>query len=542
MKFPYDGSFISPEMGALGIPSFDLTEADKKRALWQALMQGGIGMAAASLGGANTSQALGKGLLGGADAYGQALSAPLQRMELFGKQLKLQGDQLSNAKNLGELNDRKNMQGLFGSIGKINVNPFDAQQNIVDAGDGYKVDFGRGPMDNLVSTEQAQAAQFRNPAFLAQLMASGVKGSDLTALAGRFDPRSISANSWQQDPISGQSSYFGSLPQGMSVQNGRPAFMPGYQDEVQKADAAKAFNEQAIKAKFDDWVKQQEAAREVVTLPNKGTPETVLRSQLPQILGGGPAIGKNDPQPAAIYSNAEAAKLYASMPDGPEKQSLGRALMGGQQGNSGMGQGVNQITQNATQEGIKASIDAIGKSKDKAAESLNAALALQEATNAVKKGTYQGRFADWQTAGAALASAIPGLDKLVDPEKLANSQVASKHLAEQVLGRIKALGVNPSNADRDFIMKTIPMLTNDPAAFTRLTNYVQSMSLRAVDAHNAAADRLHATKGLSPDLIGMNYRIEVPQEIAQQRNAIKLLLQKGTPQERKQLRDMGYLD
>jgi hypothetical protein len=392
------------------------------------------------------------------------------------------------------------------------------------------------------ANQQAQAAKFRDPAFLSQLMASGIKGSDLTALAGRFDPRSISANSWQQDPISGQSSYFGSLPQGMNVQNGRPAFMPGYQDEVQKADAAKAFNEQAIKARFDDWVKQQEAGREVVTLPNKGTPETVLRSQLPQILGGGPAIGKNDPQPAAIYSNEEAAKLYASMPDGPEKQSLGRALMGGQQGNSGMGQGVNQITQNATQEGIKASIDAIGKSKDKAAESLNAALALQEATNAVKKGTYQGRFADWQAAGAALASAIPGLDKLVDPEKLANSQVASKHLAEQVLGRIKALGVNPSNADRDFIMKTIPMLTNDPAAFTRLTNYVQSMSLRAVDAHNAAADRLHATKGLSPDLIGMNYRIEVPQEIAQQRNAIKLLLQKGTPQERKQLRDMGYLD
>ena len=538
MKFPYDGSFISPEMGALGIPSFDLTEADKKRALWQALMQGGIGMAAASLGGANTSQALGKGLLGGADAYGQALSAPLQRMELFGKQLKLQGDQLSNAKNLGELNDRKNMQRLLGSVAKVTASPFEVQGS---------QELGVGPLNpNLpemqAANQQAQAAKFRDPAFLSQLMASGIKGSDLTALAGRFDPRSISANSWQQDPISGQSSYFGSLPQGMSVQNGRPAFMPGYQDEVQKADAAKAFNEQAIKAKFDDWVKQQEAGREVVTLPNKGTPETVLRSQLPQILGGGPAIGKNDPKPAAIYSNAEAEKLYASMPDGPEKQSLGRALMGGQQGNSGMGQGVNQITQNATQEGIKASIDAIGKSKDKATESLNAALALQEATNAVKKGTYQGRFADWQTAGAALASAIPGLDKLVDPEKLANSQVASKHLAEQVLGRIKALGVNPSNADRDFIMKTIPMLTNDPAAFTRLTNYVQSMSLRAVDAHNAAADRLHATKGLSPDSIGMNYRIEVPQEIAQQRNAIKLLLQKGTPQERKQLRDMGYLD
>jgi hypothetical protein len=345
MKFPYDGSFISPEMGALGIPSFDLTEADKKRALWQALMQGGIGMAAASLGGANTSQALGKGLLGGADAYGQALSAPLQRMELFGKQLKLQGDQLSNAKNLGELNDRKNMQGLLGSVAKVTASPFEVQGS---------QELGVGPLNpNLpemqAANQQAQAAKFRDPAFLSQLMASGIKGSDLTALAGRFDPRSISANSWQQDPISGQSSYFGSLPQGMSVQNGRPAFMPGYQDEVQKADAAKAFNEQAIKAKFDDWVKQQEAGREVVTLPNKGTPETVLRSQLPQILGGGPAIGKNDPQPAAIYSNAAAAKLYASMPDGPEKQSLGRALMGGQQGNSGMGQGVNPVVQKASE-------------------------------------------------------------------------------------------------------------------------------------------------------------------------------------------------
>ena len=118
--------------------------------------------------------------------------------------------------------------------------------------------------------------------------------------------------------------------------------------------------------------------------------------------------------------------------------------------------------------------------------------------NAVKKGTYQGRFADWQTAGAALASAIPGLDKMVDPEKLANSQVASKHLTEQVLGRIKALGVNPSNADREYITKNHSDADQRPGSVLRLTNYVQSMSLRAVDAHNAAADRLHATKGYRP--------------------------------------------
>ena len=32
--------------------------------------------------------------------------------------------------------------------------------------------------------------------------------------------------------------------------------------------------------------------------------------------------------------------------------------------------------------------------------------------------------------------------------------------------------------DREYITKTIPMLTNDPAAFTRPTNGVQSTSLR----------------------------------------------------------------
>lgn len=539
----FDGPIPTPEIGILGgLPSLQLTEEDKRRAWAQMLMQGGLATAAASLGGANTGRALGTGLLGGAEAYGQGLQAPAARMDAYAKQLKMQGDQIGNAKGMEELAKLKRDASDYAS-----KNDFLSMLN--DPGRAAML-YGGGPS---VQNEQ-RASQFgANPA----MMLSDPR-MNLKALQAGVDPKQLGAalentRPFKMDPGAMYQYANGSREQIPQAQPGMTMIrlpdgsytaqpIAGYQDEVQKADAAKAFNEQAIKARFDDWVKQQEAGREVVTLPNKGTPETVLRSQLPQILGGGPAIGKNDPQPAAIYSNEEAAKLYASMPDGPEKQSLGRALMGGQQGNSGMGQGVNQITQNATQEGIKASIDAIGKSKDKAAESLNAALALQEATNAVKKGTYQGRFADWQAAGAALASAIPGLDKLVDPEKLANSQVASKHLAEQVLGRIKALGVNPSNADRDFIMKTIPMLTNDPAAFTRLTNYVQSMSLRAVDAHNAAADRLHATKGLSPDLIGMNYRIEVPQEIAQQRNAIKLLLQKGTPQERKQLRDMGYLD
>ena len=66
-------------------------------------MQGGLATAAASLGGANTGRALGTGLLGGADAYGQGLQAPAARMDAYAKQLKMQGDQIGNAKGMEEL-------------------------------------------------------------------------------------------------------------------------------------------------------------------------------------------------------------------------------------------------------------------------------------------------------------------------------------------------------------------------------------------------------------------------------------------------------
>lgn len=241
MKFPYDGSFISPEMGALGIPSFDLTEADKKRALWQALMQGGIGMAAASLGGANTSQALGKGLLGGADAYGQALSAPLQRMELFGKQLKLQGDQLSNAKNLGELNDRKNMQGLLGSVAKISASPFSVQGS---------QEMGIGPLnpdlpEMQAATKGAQLDQFNNPAFLTQLLATGMKGGDLKSAQDALRP-------YQQDPgkfYNGQ--YLPDPTKGVGMVNGEVTALPGFEQTQNKINYAGKAGELAAQLAYD---------------------------------------------------------------------------------------------------------------------------------------------------------------------------------------------------------------------------------------------------------------------------------------------------
>ena len=540
----FDGPIPTPEIGILGgLPSLQLTEEDKRRAWAQMLMQGGLATAAASLGGANTGRALGTGLLGGAEAYGQGLQAPAARMDAYAKQLKMHGDQIGNAKGMEELAKLKRDASDYAS-----KNDFLSMLN--DPGRAAML-YGGGPS---VQNEQ-RASQFgANPA----MMLSDPR-MNLKALQAGVDPKQLGAalentRPFKMDPGAMYQYANGSREQIPQAQPGMTMIrlpdgsytaqpIAGYNGIIKDQELNKNMGQNAARL----WLEGQQRANTVVPqqMQSGKTEPVTAQAQLDYAKRNSPSVfqipadvqARRDAIAQGIYNEEGAGQFSPRLNDrkgvpGIRPQVAGLDSPGGP----------SPVIQGATQEGIKASIDAIGKSKDKATESLNAALALQEATNAVKKGTYQGRFADWQTAGAALASAIPGLDKLVDPEKLANSQVASKHLAEQVLGRIKALGVNPSNADRDFIMKTIPMLTNDPAAFTRLTNYVQSMSLRAVDAHNAAADRLHATKGLSPDLIGMNYRIEVPQEIAQQRNAIKLLLQKGTPQERKQLRDMGYLD
>ena len=103
----------------------------------------------------------------------------------------------------------------------------------------------------------------------------------------------------------------------MSVQNGRPAFMPGYQDETQKQTRQKRSNEQAIKAKFDDWVKQQEAGREVNNLfPIKATPK-LNRVRSFQDSWWWPCYRQNDPsQPQFIPDSRSGKTVRMRLPDG----------------------------------------------------------------------------------------------------------------------------------------------------------------------------------------------------------------------------------
>jgi hypothetical protein len=198
-----------------------------------------------------------------------------------------------------------------------------------------------------------------------------------------------------------------------------------------------------------------------------------------------------------------------------------------------------QTALQATRGGLEQTLKFVSEGREKASGIRDSLEGLSQAQEAIRGGAFQGRLADFQMSASALASAIPGLS--FDQKKLANSEVAQKHLTEQVLARIKQLGANPSNADREYIEKTVPQLTNNPIALERLVNYTQSLMLRSLESHNAAADRYHKVKGASPEEIGMDYRVQIPETLRGVRADVVRVFREGTPEQRKKLIELGYV-
>jgi hypothetical protein len=529
----FDGPIPTPEIGILGgLPSLQLTEEDKRRAWAQMLMQGGLATAAASLGGANTGRALGTGLLGGAEAYGQGLQAPAARMDAYAKQLKMQGDQIGNAKGMEELAKLKRDASDY-----ANKNDFLAMLN--DPGRAAML-YGGGPS---VQNEQ-RASQFgANPAMLLsdprmnlKALQAGVDPKQLGAALENTRPFKMDPGAMYQNPVDGSSFVVPNYSEGWQVQNGKKTAVPGQTDFLKGNTSAV----EEAKAKYDltsvpqsdgsnrmmsrlDYLNSQQAEPQVFNVSSDAEAQALAKvlekTGAPfsvRVAGSSPIQGA--PKLGVSQSPTEQAVQTANAMLSPEAQKI------------------------ATSEGLKASIDRIGKSKDLAKTSIDSALALQQAMDAVKSGAYQGRFADWQTAVAAVMSALPGLNEMIDPAKLAKSQVAAAHLSEQILGKIKTLGANPSNADREYITKTVAQLTNDPAAFTRLTNYMQSMIMRGIENHNADASRIHSVKGLDPSLTGTDYRVNAPAQLVEARQKVMTVFKNGTPEQKKHLRALGYVE
>ena len=117
--------------------------------------------------------------------------------------------------------------------------------------------------------------------------------------------------------------------------------------------------------------------------------------------------------------------------------------------------------------------------------------------DAIGKGVYSGGLADQKTAAANLINGITGKT----PKSLPGSQLFDAEASKLVLDSIKLLGANPSNADRDFINKTVPQLAPSPQARDALISYLEQKAKKNIELFQKADSYARQNKGLG----GFNY-------------------------------------
>jgi hypothetical protein len=121
---------------------------------------------------------------------------------------------------------------------------------------------------------------------------------------------------------------------------------------------------------------------------------------------------------------------------------------------------------------------------------------LNEMAQRNAQGVTSGTFAAGRVGVANFFNTI-GLLGAQDIQKLANSEVYSKSAGDLVLAKIKALGSNPSNADRDFVARIVPQLENSPQARAELIAYLQKRANDVVKEATNLESYARQNKGLS---------------------------------------------
>ena len=121
-------------------------------------------------------------------------------------------------------------------------------------------------------------------------------------------------------------------------------------------------------------------------------------------------------------------------------------------------------------------------------EGAQAAAGTLESINQIRQATSGGAF---QGTGADLklgaAKALGALGMPYDAKTVANTELFSAQANQFVLNSIKGLGANPSNADREFIEKTVPRLQTDPSALPALLNFLEGKAKRQIGGYNQQA-------------------------------------------------------
>jgi hypothetical protein len=106
-----------------------------------------------------------------------------------------------------------------------------------------------------------------------------------------------------------------------------------------------------------------------------------------------------------------------------------------------------------------------------------------------------GSFATGRVGALNLLNTL-GMTSSTDTNKLANSEQYTKVSGDLLLDKIKKLGTNPSNTDREFIAKIVPQLENSPQARQELINYLVEKANSVVSETSRLDTYARKNKGL----------------------------------------------
>ena len=121
---------------------------------------------------------------------------------------------------------------------------------------------------------------------------------------------------------------------------------------------------------------------------------------------------------------------------------------------------------------------------------------LNEMATRNQQNITSGTFASGRVGVANFFNTI-GLLGANDVKKLANSEAYTKSAGDLVLAKIKSLGSNPSNADREFIVRIVPQLENSPQARAELISYLQKRANDVIKESSSLESYARQKNGLS---------------------------------------------
>ena len=162
----------------------------------------------------------------------------------------------------------------------------------------------------------------------------------------------------------------------------------------------------------------------------------------------------------------------------------------------------------------KQASDQVFKERDGAQAAAATLQGIGEIRKAVEGGAYQGAGADYKLAAA---KALGALGAQIAPEQVANSEQFNAIANQFVLNSIKGLGANPSNADREFIEKTVPRLSTDPGALPQLLNFMETKAKATIDSYNSKIKSIQQQPGAG--FMPFSLEVQTPQAQATQQPA-----------------------